>query len=213
MATRKPSGFDHYVIFALRKSAQQPIPIGPPWLQEAARDVTSLGSVVVLLIMTFAVAGYLFLDRKPGVAWLMLIAVIGGLALNNLLKFVFARPRPEVVSSCAARFHDKLPKRARHIVCDHLFDDRCPSRPSLPCTNIGLLLHVTRGASNGPHRPQPDLSWCSFSDGYSRRLVHRYGLGHRLLGAVGLASASRPARIRRSDVTAIRHISAGPLGA
>ena len=114
---------------------------------------------------------------------------------------------------CAARFHDKLPKRARHIVCDHLFDDRCPSRPSLPCTNIGLLLHVTRGASNGPHRPQPDLSWCSFSDGYSRRLVHRYGLGHRLLGAVGLASASRPARIRRSDVTAIRHISAGPLGA
>jgi undecaprenyl-diphosphatase len=109
VATRKPSGFDRRIIFALRKSAQQPIPIGPLWLQEAARDVTSLGSVAVLLIMTFAVAGYLFLDRKPGVAWLMLIAVLGGLALNNLLKFVFARPRPEVVSPAPRVFTTSFP--------------------------------------------------------------------------------------------------------
>jgi undecaprenyl-diphosphatase len=109
VATRKPSGFDRRIIFALRKSAQQPIPIGPPWLQEAARDVTSLGSVAVLLIMTFAVAGYLLLDRKPGVAWLMLIAVLGGLALNNLLKFVFARPRPEVVSPAPRVFTTSFP--------------------------------------------------------------------------------------------------------
>jgi hypothetical protein len=34
-----------------------------------------------------------------------------------------------------------------------------------------------------------------------------------LLGAVGLASASRPARIRQSDVTVIRGITAGSLGA
>ena len=109
VATRKPSGFDHYVISALRESAEQPLPIGPPWLQEAARDVTSLGSIAVLLIMTFAVAGYLFLDRKPGVAWLMLIAVLGGLALNNLLKFVFARPRPEVVSPVPRVFTTSFP--------------------------------------------------------------------------------------------------------
>jgi hypothetical protein len=122
---------------------------------------------------------------------------------------------PEAASrqSCAARFHDKLSKRARHIVCDHLFDDRCSSRASLSFTDLGLLLHGCRGASDGPYRPEPDLSWCSFSNGYSRRLVHRYGLGHRLLGAGGLASASRPARIRRSDVTAIRKIPAVSLGA
>ena len=114
---------------------------------------------------------------------------------------------------CAARFHDKLPKRARHIVCDRLFDDRRPSRTSLPIASFGLLLHVARGACNGPRRPEPDLSRRSFSDGYSRRLVHRYGLGHRLLGAVGLASASRPDRTRRSDVTVIRKIPAGSLGA
>jgi undecaprenyl-diphosphatase len=109
VATRKSSGFDRRIILALRKSAEQPVPIGPPWLQEAARDVTSLGSVAVLLIMTFAVAGYLLLDRKPGVAWLMLIAVLGGLALNNLLKFVFARPRPEVVSPAPRVFTTSFP--------------------------------------------------------------------------------------------------------
>ena len=95
---------------------------------------------------------------------------------------------------CAARFHDKLPERACHIVCDHLSDDRSPSRTSLPFTDIGPLLYDTRGPSNGAHRPEPNLSWCSFSNGYSWRLVHRDGLGHRLLGADGVASAGRPDR-------------------
>jgi undecaprenyl-diphosphatase len=161
VATRKPSGFDHCVTLALRKSAKEPVPIGPPWLQEAARDVTSLGSIIVLLIITFAVAGYLFLARKPGVAWLMLIAVFGGLALNNFLKFVFARPRPDVVSH-AARFHNELPKWACDIVCNHLSDDRRPSGASLSFPDIGPLFHVRRGASNGAHRPEPNLSWCAF---------------------------------------------------
>ena len=109
VAARKPSGFDSYVILALRKSTKEPIPIGPPWLQEAARDVTSLGSITVLLIATFAISGYLFLARKPGVGWLMLIAVLGGLTLNNLLKFVFARPRPDVVSHAPRVFTTSFP--------------------------------------------------------------------------------------------------------
>lgn len=109
VATRKPSSFDHYIIFALRKSAKRPLPIGPPWLQEAARDMTSLGSITVLLMITFAVVGYLFLANKPGVAWLMLIAVLGGLALNNLLKFVFARPRPDIVSHAPRVFTTSFP--------------------------------------------------------------------------------------------------------
>jgi undecaprenyl-diphosphatase len=109
VAARKPSGFDSYVILALRKSGKQRVPIGPPWVQEAARDVTSLGSIIVLLIITFAVAGFLFLTRKPGIAWLMLIAVLGGLVLNNLLKFVIARPRPDFVNHAARVFTTSFP--------------------------------------------------------------------------------------------------------
>jgi hypothetical protein len=35
------------------------VPIGAAWLQEAARDLTSLGSVIVLMTITIAVAGFL----------------------------------------------------------------------------------------------------------------------------------------------------------
>jgi undecaprenyl-diphosphatase len=105
----KPLTFDQYVIVAFRNSANPSVPIGPAWLQEAARDITSLGSTSVLGITTFAVVGYLFLARKPSVAWLMLIAVLGGVALNNLLKFAFARPRPDLVTYGVRVFTTSFP--------------------------------------------------------------------------------------------------------
>ena len=83
--------------------------MGPAWIQEAARDVTSLGSIIVLVIITFTVAGYLFLARKYAAAWLMLIAVWGGIALSDLLKFAFARPRPNLVSPAARVFTTSFP--------------------------------------------------------------------------------------------------------
>jgi undecaprenyl-diphosphatase len=91
--------FDKNVMRALRNPANPSVPIGPPWLQEAARNITSLGSTIVLGIISFAVVGYLFLARKPAEAWLILGAVLGGIALNNLLKFAFARARPDFVSA------------------------------------------------------------------------------------------------------------------
>jgi undecaprenyl-diphosphatase len=90
----KPLPIDHSIMLALRNSADPSIPIGPPWLREAARDITSLGSTIVLGIITFAVESYVLLARDPAVAWLIIIAVIGGLGLNNILKLAFARPRP-----------------------------------------------------------------------------------------------------------------------
>jgi undecaprenyl-diphosphatase len=105
----KPLTFDQNVMLALRSSANPSVPIGPAWLQEAARDITSLGSTIVLGIITFAVVGYLFLARKPAVAWLMLGAVLGGIALNNLLKFAFARPRPDFVTHAVRVFTTSFP--------------------------------------------------------------------------------------------------------
>ena len=101
--------FDKSIMRALRNSANPSIPIGPPWLQEAARNITSLGSTIVLGIISFAVVGYLFLARKPAVAWLILGAVLGGIALNNLLKFAFARARPDFVSASARVFTTSFP--------------------------------------------------------------------------------------------------------
>jgi undecaprenyl-diphosphatase len=78
----KSSAFDQSIILAFRDQGDPSAPIGPAWVQEAARDVTSLGSIIVLAMITFAVAGYLFLARKDAAAWLMLIAVFGGIALS-----------------------------------------------------------------------------------------------------------------------------------
>src|SRR6516164_6487748 len=95
----KTLAFDREIMRALRSASDLSVPIGPAWLPEAARDVTSLGSMVVLGIITAAAVGYLFLAGKSRVAWLMLIAVVGGVAISDLLKFAFGRPRPDVVAS------------------------------------------------------------------------------------------------------------------
>ena len=105
----EPLAFDQNIMLALRNPANPSVPVGPAWLQETARDVTSLGSTIVLGIITFAVVGYLFLARRPAVAWLMLGAVLGGIALNNLLKYAFARPRPDFVTHAARVFTTSFP--------------------------------------------------------------------------------------------------------
>ena len=101
--------FDRQIILALRDPANPSAPMGPAWLQETARNITSLGSIIVLAIITFAIAGYLFLARKHAAAWLMLVAVFGGIALNDLLKFAFARPRPDFVAHADQVFTASFP--------------------------------------------------------------------------------------------------------
>ena len=105
----KSSAFDRSIILAFRDPANLSAPIGPAWVQEAARDLTSLGSIIVLVIITAAVAGYLFLARKQAAAWLMLFAVFGGIAVSDLLKFAFARPRPDFVAPAARVFTTSFP--------------------------------------------------------------------------------------------------------
>jgi undecaprenyl-diphosphatase len=105
----EPLNFDQKVMLALRSSANPSVPVGPAWLHEMARDITGLGSTIVLGIITFAVAGFLFLARKPAVAWLMLGAVLGGTALNSFLKFAFARPRPDFVTHAVQVFTTSFP--------------------------------------------------------------------------------------------------------
>ena len=67
---------------------------GPPWLADMARDVTALGGVAVLTLVTLAVVGYLLIARKRGAALLVVIAVTGGLLIGGLLKHLIDRDRP-----------------------------------------------------------------------------------------------------------------------
>jgi undecaprenyl-diphosphatase len=78
-------------------------------LHDAARDITGLGSTIVLAIVTLAVMGYLFLARRPRVAWMLTGAVLGGVTLNSILKFAFARPRPDFIIHAEWVFTSSFP--------------------------------------------------------------------------------------------------------
>jgi len=105
----KSFALDRRIILAFRDHGNPSAPLGPAWVQEAARDLTSLGSIIVLVIIVLAIAGYLFLARKQAAAWLMLVAVLGGIALSDLLKFAFGRPRPDFISPGARVFTTSFP--------------------------------------------------------------------------------------------------------
>jgi hypothetical protein len=45
------------------------------------------------VIPTGAVAGYLFLAHERGIAWLMLLGVAGGIAMNNLFRELLPQTR------------------------------------------------------------------------------------------------------------------------
>src|SRR5690348_12614245 len=62
--------FDDWAIRALRRRDDPATPIGPRWLHEAGRDLTALGGVTVLSLVTLAVAGYLLMVRKYHAMWL-----------------------------------------------------------------------------------------------------------------------------------------------
>ena len=94
--------FDEWAIEALRvpdpkSTPERPLPdvqIGPRWMQELGRDMTALGGVGVLLMVTAAVAGYLLMIKKYHAMWLVLIATLGGLLMSTALKWSFDRERP-----------------------------------------------------------------------------------------------------------------------
>ncbi|CCV04134.1 Phosphoesterase PA-phosphatase related protein [Mesorhizobium metallidurans STM 2683] len=93
-----PHAFDTEILLAFREAGQPDSPIGPPWLEGAMRDITSLGSSSVLVLITAAVIVYLLLLRRWGTALLIFVAVAGGQALSTLLKAGIDRPRPDLVS-------------------------------------------------------------------------------------------------------------------
>lgn len=88
---------DREIILFFRNNADLSDPIGPRWLEEIVRDLTALGGITILTMISLAVLGYLLLIRKKGMALLIVISVGGGQALSSLLKYGFARPRPDLI--------------------------------------------------------------------------------------------------------------------
>lgn len=89
--------FDKRMLAALRKADNPAQPIGPAWLELMAFDITALGGPTVLGMTVLAVVGFLMLHGMYRNAAFVFVAAVGAWMLNDLLKEVFARPRPQVV--------------------------------------------------------------------------------------------------------------------
>jgi undecaprenyl-diphosphatase len=89
--------FDETILLAFRNPADPSDPLGPRWVEEMMRDITALGSTVVLTFVSLGVAGFLHMTGKRGAALLVIAAVIGGSLLSSGLKVGFERARPDLV--------------------------------------------------------------------------------------------------------------------
>lgn len=101
--------FDQKILLFFRNANDLSDPIGPPWVEEMARDITALGSYAVLSIIFCAVVTYLFMARQRAAAFWVSAAVGGGVLLSNVLKLAYERPRPDLVAHAARVFTTSFP--------------------------------------------------------------------------------------------------------
>ncbi|HZH50570.1 MAG TPA: phosphatase PAP2 family protein [Microvirga sp.] len=100
---------DRSLLLALRNPANLADPIGPGWLEEAARDITGLGGYAVLAVITWTAWAYLMMVGKRGAALLVLVSIVGGTLLSHGLKLGFERPRPDLVPHAAQVYTASFP--------------------------------------------------------------------------------------------------------
>ena len=102
-------GFDKSVLLAFRSKTGLFEPLGPPWLLEVMRDITALGSFTVLGLVTISVAGFLMLTRKRHAAGIVVLSITSGTLVSSLLKWFFARPRPDLVPHATMVYTQSFP--------------------------------------------------------------------------------------------------------
>jgi undecaprenyl-diphosphatase len=162
---------DQAILLALREPNDPSNPIGPEWLESIFRDLTSLGSPVVLGLITIAAICYLWIDGKRAVGLFVAIAIAGGAILSLLLKLGFARPRPELVSHLVNVNSFSFPSaHATMATITYLTlgvllaSVQCRRRMKIYLISIALILAVIVGFTRiflGVHWPTDVIAgWC-----------------------------------------------------
>lgn len=88
---------DRTLLLAFRAPGHLGVPVGPRWLQEAARDISALGGFTVLALVTIISALLLFLHRRAAQAAVFLASVVFAQIAAEVVKALVDRPRPTLV--------------------------------------------------------------------------------------------------------------------
>ena len=91
------SAWDKHILLALRNPADLSDPIGSRAFEEAMRDVTALGGVTVMILVTVVGVLVFWIHRKRWHAGVLAATVLLADISSELLKHVYARPRPTLV--------------------------------------------------------------------------------------------------------------------
>jgi undecaprenyl-diphosphatase len=109
MVAGETHAFDSAVMLAMRSGADPSDPIGPDWFEQGVKDVTSLGSSTVLVLVSLAVIGFMAIYGTHSGTTLITASVGGGLLLVTVLKHFFARDRPDLVPHAVQVFSASFP--------------------------------------------------------------------------------------------------------
>lgn len=171
-ATEKLSGgsisLDQFLLLLFRRTGDLAQPLGPDWLRGAARDVTALGSYAVLISLAAVVAAFLALTGKHRQAAVIVVAVLGAIGANSLLKLGIARQRPDVLLHGVTVYTPSFPSghaaasAGLYLTLVALLARTLSSHgPKIYLGATGLLLVVLIGASRiylGVHYPTDILA-------------------------------------------------------
>jgi undecaprenyl-diphosphatase len=163
--------FDRTILLALRDSADNFKPKGPAWLQTVALDITALGGPVVLTLVTFIIAGYLLVCRKPRAAALVALSIGSGMLVSTLLKDSFDRARPDLVPHIVVATSGSFPSGHAMLsaityltLAGLLMRIQAGWAAKVYVLAVAILLTVSVGASRvylGVHWPTDVIAgWC-----------------------------------------------------
>jgi undecaprenyl-diphosphatase len=165
------TALDRRLLLALRNPADLSDPIGSRSFEEAMRDVTALGGFTVLTLVTIvAVLLFLFHGRRRH-ALVMAAAAILAEVGSDILKNIYARPRPELVPHGAYVYSGSFPSGhsmlsgAIYLTLAVLIASLEPRRPTkILVFTLAILLMTAIGFSRiylGVHWPSDVLAgWC-----------------------------------------------------
>lgn len=92
------ASIDQQILLAMRNPDDLSDPIGPEIAEEIGRDLTALGGIAILGLLTLSTVVFLFLMPMPRAAIYVALATAGAVGMSLAMKAAFARERPDLVS-------------------------------------------------------------------------------------------------------------------
>lgn len=87
---------DKDILLAMRDAPDNPR--GPHWFEDGMMHLSAVGSGAVTGLVTLVSILFLLVSRKPRLALLLLVCALGTLVWMEVLKGIYERPRPTVVT-------------------------------------------------------------------------------------------------------------------